>query len=125
MGPRRETELHRSVSERQTGWEMDPRSEERRVGKEGRYWRDWSSDVCSSDLNGQPGHEIQYQDGKYDGTFTSFHDNGAKHVEQHYVKQEAHGADTGWDRDGKPSYTAQYRNGKQDGKWIQDRKSVV
>src|SRR5947209_6068797 len=27
------------------------RSEERRVGKEGRYWRDWSSDVCSSDLD--------------------------------------------------------------------------
>src|ERR1035437_2130015 len=26
------------------------RSEERRGGKEGRYWRDWSSDVCSSDL---------------------------------------------------------------------------
>src|SRR5947209_7147594 len=26
------------------------RSEERRVGKECRYWRDWSSDVCSSDL---------------------------------------------------------------------------
>src|SRR5438445_8216 len=28
------------------------RSEERRVGKDGRYWRDWSSDVCSSDLVG-------------------------------------------------------------------------
>src|ERR1035437_5474566 len=28
----------------------EPRSEERRVGKEGRYRRDWSSDVCSSDL---------------------------------------------------------------------------
>src|SRR5476651_782151 len=27
------------------------RSEERRVGKERRYWRDWSSDVCSSDLS--------------------------------------------------------------------------
>src|SRR3712207_2884544 len=27
-----------------------PRSEERRVGKECRSWRDWSSDVCSSDL---------------------------------------------------------------------------
>src|SRR3712207_6576338 len=26
------------------------RSEERRGGKESRYWRDWSSDVCSSDL---------------------------------------------------------------------------
>src|SRR5947209_5720854 len=29
------------------------RSEERRVGKEWRYWRDWSSDVCSSDLCGR------------------------------------------------------------------------
>src|SRR3712207_253416 len=28
----------------------DRRSEERRGGEEGRYWRDWSSDVCSSDL---------------------------------------------------------------------------
>src|ERR1035437_5640251 len=27
------------------------RSEERRVGKEWRSWRDWSSDVCSSDLS--------------------------------------------------------------------------
>src|ERR1035437_9173077 len=33
------------------GW-LQPRdrSEERRVGEESRYWRDWSSDVCSSDL---------------------------------------------------------------------------
>src|SRR3712207_4791964 len=28
-----------------------PRSEERRVGNECRSWRDWSSDVCSSDLS--------------------------------------------------------------------------
>src|SRR3712207_3340025 len=27
-----------------------PRSEKRRVGEKWRYWRDWSSDVCSSDL---------------------------------------------------------------------------
>src|SRR3712207_4091367 len=30
------------------------RSEERRVGKECRSWRDWSSDVCSSDLMSVP-----------------------------------------------------------------------
>src|SRR3712207_91850 len=30
------------------------RSEERRVGEECRYWRDWSSDVCSSDLSSAP-----------------------------------------------------------------------
>src|SRR5947209_8181612 len=33
--------------------ELLKRSEERRVGKESRYWRDWSSDVCSSDLLAQ------------------------------------------------------------------------
>src|ERR1035437_9641563 len=32
------------------------RSEERRVGKECRYWRDWSSDVCSSDLTIKAGN---------------------------------------------------------------------
>src|SRR5476649_2773092 len=31
---------------------LRPRSEERRVGKECRSLCDWSSDVCSSDLNG-------------------------------------------------------------------------
>src|SRR5690625_4621395 len=47
---------------------MPPRSEERRVGKEGRRrtrhtrWpRDWSSDVCSSDL--RPGSELLLDDG--------------------------------------------------------------
>src|SRR3712207_4259415 len=30
------------------------RSEERSVGKEWRYRRDWSSDVCSSDLHSHP-----------------------------------------------------------------------
>src|ERR1035437_5800790 len=35
-----------------TRWFASARSEERRVGKECRSWRDWSSDVCSSDLYG-------------------------------------------------------------------------
>src|SRR3712207_3372841 len=35
---------------RLTALPLPVRSEERRVGKECRYWRDWSSDVCSSDL---------------------------------------------------------------------------
>src|ERR1035437_8818793 len=33
-----------------TSGETSTRTEERLVGQEGRYWRDWSSDVCSSDL---------------------------------------------------------------------------
>src|ERR1035437_3120934 len=37
------------------GPSTESRSEERRVGKACRYWRDWSSDVCSSDLGGAGG----------------------------------------------------------------------
>src|SRR5476649_1349688 len=37
---------------RSTGSTAPARSEERRVGKECRSLCDWSSDVCSSDLNG-------------------------------------------------------------------------
>src|SRR5476649_2341785 len=36
-----------------------PRSEERRVGKECRSLCDWSSDVCSSDLDGDRKHQQQ------------------------------------------------------------------
>src|SRR3712207_5818713 len=32
------------------GWKAKHKSEEGRVGQGWRYWRDWSSDVCSSDL---------------------------------------------------------------------------
>src|SRR3712207_778550 len=54
---------------------MSSRSEERRGGKEwrarwsayhsskrrhSRYWRDWSSDVCSSDLQGIAGDDYQF-----------------------------------------------------------------
>src|SRR3712207_6355181 len=38
------------------GW-RSLRSEERCVGKECRSWRDWSSDVCSSDLEEQAAAE--------------------------------------------------------------------
>ncbi|HEX4608538.1 MAG TPA: sigma factor-like helix-turn-helix DNA-binding protein, partial [Urbifossiella sp.] len=68
-------------------------------------------------VNGQKGYEIQFKDGKYDGTFTTYHDTGAKHVEQHYTALTAHGADTGWFPDGRLNYTARYRDGKQDGTW--------
>src|SRR3712207_1472852 len=35
-----------------------PGSEERRGGEEWRYWRDWSSDVCSSDLQAVGADEV-------------------------------------------------------------------
>src|SRR3712207_3000140 len=38
------------------------RSEERRAGHEGRYRRDWSSDVCSSDLEAEFGDLVMNLD---------------------------------------------------------------
>jgi antitoxin component YwqK of YwqJK toxin-antitoxin module len=69
-------------------------------------------------VNGQKAYEIQYKDGKYHGVFKTFHDNGQKSVEQHYINHMGDGPDTGWYPDAKIMYTAQYKNGQQDGKWI-------
>src|ERR671917_532881 len=41
------------------------RSEERRVGKECRSLCDWSSDVCSSDLDGGAAERAQQADGEH------------------------------------------------------------
>ncbi|MCA8990103.1 MAG: hypothetical protein KDA78_20820, partial [Planctomycetaceae bacterium] len=42
-------------------------------------------------VNGQKSHEIQYQAGKYQGEFISYHANGSRSVVQHYNSQEADG----------------------------------
>ena len=68
-------------------------------------------------VNGQKGHEAQYENGGYNGLLTQYHDNGQKWYEQHYIKHACDGPDTGWDRDGRMVYSGQYRKGKQDGKW--------
>lgn len=69
-------------------------------------------------VNGQKAYEIEFRDGKYNGTFSQFHDNGIKAVEQHYVNNVAQGEDTGWYQTGKLMYSGQYSDGKQDGKWV-------
>lgn len=73
-------------------------------------WTNWY-------VNGQKGHEIQYENGRYNGLLTHHHDNGKKSCEQHYINHLAHGPDSGWYRDGQKEYSGQYRNGKLDGKW--------
>ena len=68
-------------------------------------------------VNGQKAHEIQYANGKYDGTFTSFNDDGSRCFEQHYKKNVIEGADTGWYRSGAKSYEGQHKAGRQVGTW--------
>src|SRR5947209_4894459 len=104
---------------------LDSRSEERRVGKECRYWRDWSSDVCSSDLlplvvmmnkGSASAAEI------FSGAMQDY--KRAKLVgDQSFGKgtvQETHELDGGT---GIHVTTAKWLTPNE--RWIQDRKSVV
>jgi hypothetical protein len=68
-------------------------------------------------VNGQKADEIQYRDGKYDGTLTAFHDDGSKAYVQHSKQGVSDGPDTGWFKSGKKMYEGQHKNNKQDGKW--------
>ena len=67
--------------------------------------------------NGQPSHQIDYQDGKYHGKFTANHSNGSKAYVQHYGPDGADGEDTGYYPSGKVSYRAHYSKGKPVGVW--------
>ena len=68
-------------------------------------------------VNGQKSHEIEYENGKYDGRFTSYHDNGREAVEQHYRSGICSGVATGWSRNGRKCYEGQYASGKRQGTW--------
>ncbi len=67
--------------------------------------------------NGQKAYAIQYVNGKYDGTFTAFNDDGSRCYEQHYRHGVCDGMDTGYYRSGKKSYEGLYKNDKQVGTW--------
>ncbi len=68
-------------------------------------------------MNGQRSHEIHYKNGTYDGTFTSFHPNGAVAVVQTYGPLGIDGEDIGYFPSGKVSYRGRYTQGKQVGIW--------
>jgi hypothetical protein len=78
---------------------------------------DFSGKWTTWHVNGQKANEIDYEDGKYHGTFIAYYDNGRMTYEQHYVNGICSGADRGWYADGAKSYEGQYVDGKQDGTW--------
>lgn len=68
-------------------------------------------------VNGQKFEEIQYRDGKYDGTSTNFYGNGRKLMEQHYKQGVCDGPEIVWYESGKKDHEGQYKIEKQDGLW--------
>jgi hypothetical protein len=69
-------------------------------------------------VNGQRSHEIQYRDGQYFGTFTSFYSNGSRAVVQHYGAEGVDGEDTGYFPSGALNYKARYSKGAPTGTWV-------
>lgn len=68
-------------------------------------------------VNGQPSHIIEYQSGRYHGTFTANYSTGSKSYVQHYGPDGADGEDTGYYPNGKVSYRGNYAKGKPIGVW--------
>jgi hypothetical protein len=77
------------------------------------YTGEWTSWY----VNGQISTKIDYRDGRYDGSFISYYDNGAKQLHQNYANHIPVGEESGWHRNGQLSYHGQYADGKQDGTW--------
>lgn len=68
-------------------------------------------------VNGQKCNEIQYKDGKYNGTFVRYHSNGTKGYVQQFVDHVVEGEDVGYYPSGRLMYRGTYRKGKQVGTW--------
>lgn len=68
-------------------------------------------------VNGQKANEIEYKNGRYHGTFTSYHSDGSKSVVQHYNEKGCNGSDKGYYPSGKLKYEGMYKNSQQCGTW--------
>jgi antitoxin component YwqK of YwqJK toxin-antitoxin module len=87
---------------------------------------------CQKTVNGQPVKEGpfvlyrpdgslmmrgEYRDGKQNGEWTMWYDNGQKASIDHYKDGVQDGEHIGWYTNGKISAIGQYRNGKREGVW--------
>ena len=54
---------------------------------------------------------VHYKDGKEDGLWTEWHDNGQKMQEGHHEDGEAEGLHTEWDEEGKVVKQTRYKDG--------------
>src|SRR3712207_7057136 len=53
-----------------------------------RYWRDWSSDVCSSDLPNRAGNSRQLPGSKERSAYLGTEDRGVQVREQHTLRSD-------------------------------------
>jgi antitoxin component YwqK of YwqJK toxin-antitoxin module len=56
--------------------------------------------------------EVHYKDGREDGLFTLFYDNGTKRSESNFVRGEKVGYETYWERNGDVKSKTLYKDNK-------------
>ena len=67
--------------------------------------------------------EINYKDGKVEGSHIKWYDNGEKQGEANYENNRREGLTTLWYKNGQKSHEGNYKNGKKDGvfiKWFEN-----
>ena len=69
------------------------------------------------DRSGHIQCRINYKNGKYHGTHTTYYPNGQKCTEQYYANHKADGPGRGWYADGRQMYEIEYKDGRQHGTW--------
>jgi len=66
--------------------------------------------------NGQKWFEEYYKDGKLDGKWTWWYENGKKMLEGNYINDKQDGKWIGWHHNGQIYIEGNYKDGKQEGK---------
>lgn len=92
---------------------LEPRIQDIWIAPAGDFSGKWATYF----VNGQLSHVIEYQNGKYHGTFIAHRSDGSQCFVQHYGPDGVDGEDTGYFPSGKVSYRAYYEKGKAVGTW--------
>ena len=77
----------------------------------------YSGNVFKKYLGGKSQLEGSYKDGKRDGLWTEWHENGQKWQEGTYKDGEVDGKGTSWYENGQKKEEATYKDGMPDGLW--------
>ena len=75
-------------------------------------WNKHHVDYYSPEDGGGVMEEGDYKDGKKDGLWTYWYENGQKKREENYKGDKRNGLWTWWDEDGNVTDTETYKNGK-------------
>ena len=67
--------------------------------------------------NGQKLLESHWKDGKEEGKWTGWHENGQKAAESYFREAKLDGKATSWHKNGQKAEVAHYTSGKEDGKF--------